>query len=160
MCLHVIQKQRKLWRINKDLFGLIRTGPHDSLCPGAEGSFCHTFFCSCSGLIVFFYVLFKSITQLLTLSHTHTHAPTHKGELMWSSCSPVDSDAIFAKAWTFLQTLRPKLRVAAFCKVLPFLHLLSVFFIISFLLCSILWRDDKKCHLRSHCLPWFPWQLQ
>lgn len=39
---------------------------------------------------------------------------------MWPSCSPEDSDAIFAKAWTFLQTLRPKLRAAALCKVLPF----------------------------------------
>lgn len=39
----------------------------------------------------------------------------------------------------------------------------SVFFSflsLSFFSYSILWGNDKKCHLWSHRLSWFPWQLQ
>jgi len=48
-----------------------------------------------------------------------------------------------------------------YCSQMPTLQLfVSFLFSLTLFSCSILWGDDKKCHLWSYYLSRFPWQLQ
>lgn len=107
------------------------------------------FFCSCSEPIMFSCVLYKSTTQLLTRIYTPRWAGWWSPAAVW---------------WRLMQSLRRlglslepsgsswgSLHFANFS--LSTLHRL-------FPPHSLMRRDDKKCHLRSHRLSWFPWQLQ
>lgn len=143
-----------------DLVALIRTGQHDYPSPAAKGSsFSSSLYfvpaCSCSGLIVLLLLFCCSLLKSVTHSHTlldpyelPSVAQPQSTGCWYNLCS----DGGFSL--TPLPELVSSLSSSSPTQLFVFSPSLSL---VSY---SILWGNDKKCHLRPDCLPWFPWQLQ